>query len=332
MRRRQIIGGLLGGVAVAAWPRVAHAQQSDGTRRIGVLMGYVESDPEARSRLAAFTHGLQVLQWSEGRNLRIDTRWAAGDLNRMPALARELVTLQPEVILSNTTPVTAALHRETRTIPIVFVVVSDPVGSGFVENLARPGGNVTGFINLESSMVEKWLELLKEIAPSVTRVAVMFNPQTAPYAEFYLRPLEAAAPSIGVKPFTAPVQSEADIEGLITGLGRELGVGLIVMTDSYMFIHRKPIISLAARNRVPTIYFSGHLSAEGGLIAYGPDTNDLFRRAAAYVDRILRGANPADLPVQQPTKFELVINLKTAQALGLELPPSLLARADEVIE
>jgi len=330
MKRREFILAL--GGAAAAWPLGAGAQQAERVRRIGVLMGYAENDPEAQSRIAAFKQELAALGWTEGRNLRIDIRWAAGDVKRAQAFAKELLALQPEVILSNTTPVTAALHRETRTVPLVFVVVSDPVGSGFVVGLARPGGNVTGFINLEASLVEKWLQLLKEIAPRVMRVAVMFNPQTAPYAEYYLRPLEAAAPKVGVKSFTAPVQSEADIAEVIERLGGEPDSGLIAMTDSFMTVHRKLVIDLTTRYKVPSMYFVSNVPSEGGLISYGVDLTDLFRRAAPYVDRILKGEKPADLPVQVPTKFELMVNLKTAKALGLDVPPSILLRADEVIE
>jgi putative ABC transport system substrate-binding protein len=316
----------------AAGPFAVKAQHPDKVRRIGVLMGYAENDPEAQSRLAAFKERLAMLGWSEGRNLRMDVRWSAGDINRASVLAKELVALQPELILSNTTPVTAALQRETRTIPIVFTVVSDPVGSGFVKTLSQPGGNITGFINLEASLIEKWLELLKEIAPRVTRVAVMFNPDTAPYAEYYLRPLRVAAPKLGVKAFTAIVRSESDIQESITALGRESGGGLIVMTDSFMTVHRKSVIALTARYKVPAIYWVGNIPAEGGLLSYGVDYAELFRRAAPYVDRILRGAKPAELPVQQPVKFELVINLRTAKALGLTIPQSILVRADKVIE
>jgi putative tryptophan/tyrosine transport system substrate-binding protein len=301
-------------------------------RRLGVLMGYVESDPEAQARLAVFKHGLAALGWEEGRNLRLDVRWGAGDVQRETAFANELAALQPDVILAHSTPVTAALSRATRTIPIVFVVVSDPVGSGFVQSLPRPGGNITGFINLEASLVEKWLELLKEIAPRTTRVAVMFNPQTAAYAEYYLKPFHAAAPKLGVTPLTAPVRSDADIETAITELARVPGAGLIAMTDSFMFVHRQAVIALSTRLNVPTIYYASNAAAEGGLISYGVDTPDLFARSASYIDRILRGAKPADLPVQVPTKYELIVNLKTAKALGLDVPPTLIARADQVIE
>jgi len=329
MKRREFIT-LLGG-ATAAWPLVARAQQAE-RRRIGVLMGYAESDPEAQIRLAAFKQGLLALGWDESRNLRIDLRWASGDIDRASAFARELLALHPELILSNTTPVTTALQRETKTVPIVFTAVSDPVNAGFVASLPRPGGNVTGFINLEPTIGGKWLDLLKEIAPQVTRVAVMFNPQTAPYAEIYLRSMETAGTKFGVTPFASPVHREADIEAVIAGLGREPGSGLIAMTDSFMTVHRKAIVELAMRHKVPLMYFISIVPREGGLISYGIDLTDMFGRAASYVDRILRGAKPAELPVQLPTKFELAINLKAAKALGLTVPSPLLTSANEVIE
>jgi putative ABC transport system substrate-binding protein len=329
MKRREFITLL--GSATAAWPLVARAQQAE-RRRIGVLMGYAESDPEAQIRLAAFKQGLLALGWDESRNLRIDLRWASGDIDRASAFARELLALHPEVILSNTTPVTTALQRETKTVPIVFTAVSDPVNAGFVASLPRPGGNVTGFINLEPTIGGKWLDLLKEIAPQVTRVAVMFNPQTAPYAEIYLRSMETAGTKFGVTPFASPVHREADIEAVIAGLGREPGSGLIAMTDSFMTVHRKAIVELAMRHKVPLMYFISIVPREGGLISYGIDLTDMFGRAASYVDRILRGAKPAELPVQLPTKFELAINLKAAKALGLTVPSPLLTSANEVIE
>jgi putative ABC transport system substrate-binding protein len=330
MLRREFLAVMSG--AAATWPLAASAQQANRIRRIGVLMGYADTDAEAKSRLAEFIKRLAALGWTEGHNLIIDARWSAGDVNIASTYAKEMVALEPEVILSNTTPVTAALKRETRTIPIVFTVVSDPVGSGFVESLPHPGGNITGFINLESSLVEKWLELLKEVAPQLTRVAIMFNPQTAPYAQYYLGPLEKVAPSFGVRILPALVQSEADIENFIVGLGRESGGGLIVMTDSLVFVHRKLITALAMSNKIPTMHYVRSVPAEGGLISYGVDYADLFQGAAVYVDRILRGMKPAELPVQVPTKYELVINLKTAKALGLDVPQSILLRANEVIE
>jgi len=330
MRRRDFMT-LLGGTA-AVWPLMARAQEADGMRRIGVLMGYAENDPEAQTRLAAFKQELLALGWDERRNLRIDLRWASGDSDRASKFAKELVALHPVVILSNTTPVTTALHQETKTIPIVFVAVSDPVGAGFVQSLPRPGGNITGFINLEPTIGGKWLDLLKDVAPHLTRVAVMFNPQTAPYTQIYLRSMEAAGEKFGVKPFAAPVQHEADVEKIISELGREPDNGLIAMTDGFMTVHRKAIVELAMRHKVPLMYFISVVPREGGLISYGIDLTNEFQRAASYVDRILHGAKPAALPVQLPTKYELVINLKTAKALGLTVPKSLLTGADEVIE
>lgn len=301
-------------------------------RRIGVLMGYAENDPEAQTRFAAFKQELLALGWDERRNLRIDLRWASGDFDSASRFAKELVALHPEVILSNTTPVTTALQRETKTVPIVFTAVSDPVNAGFVASLPRPGGNVTGFINLEPTIGGKWLDLLKEIAPQVTRVAVMFNPQTAPYAEIYLRSMETAGTKFGVTPFASPVHREADIEAVIAGLGREPGSGLIAMTDSFMTVHRKAIVELAMRHKVPFMYYISVVPREGGLISYGIDLTNEFRRSASYVDRILRGAKPADLPVQAPTKYQTVVNMKTARTLGLTVPSGLLVAADEVIE
>jgi putative ABC transport system substrate-binding protein len=301
-------------------------------RRIGVLTPYSESDPYAKAQFGAFVQGLAELGWSEGRNLRMDVRWAAGDLDRVRVYAKELVMLQPDVILVDSTPQTAALQHETRTIPIVFVVVSDPVGSGFVAGLPRPGGNMTGFSNQDPSMGGKWVELLSEIAPTLSRVAAMFNPETAPFVRsYYLPPFEAAARSHKIEPTVALVHSDAEIETAITSLGRESG-GLVIMPDAFLLSHRASIISLANQNKVPAASQTSSITRDGGLISYGPDLADLYRRGADYVDRVLRGAKPSELPVQLPTKFELVINLKTAKALGLTVPPSLLARADEVIE
>jgi putative tryptophan/tyrosine transport system substrate-binding protein len=327
MRRREFIVGV--GNAVA-WPLVVRAQPPDRVRRIGALMGWAETDPISQEDFAAFKQGLAALGWSEASNLYIDLRWTAGDINRALSLAKELVALQPDVILTGSTPATAAIHRETQTIPIVFVQVSDPVGGGFAESLSHPGGNVTGFLNLEATIAEKWLELLKEIAPNTKRVAIMFNPQTAPYAQYYLKPIENMASNITV--VSSPVRDDIDIRAGITELARDPGSGLIAMNDSFIVVHRKLIIDLAARHQIPTVYPAKELTIEGGLISYGVDAPDFFSRAAAYVDRILRGAKPSELPVQGPTKFELVINLKTAKALGRSVPPTLLARADEVIE
>jgi putative ABC transport system substrate-binding protein len=328
MKRRQFIT-LLGGAA-ATWPVMARAQQPGSMRRIGVLMGWSESDPD-RSGIDVFVQGLAQLGWVDGRNVRIEVRWTNGDIERARLLAKDLVQLlQPDVILAGSTPATAALQRETRTIPIVFVIVSDPVGAGFVASLPRPGGNITGFINIEAAMGGKWLELLKEVAPRLRRVAIMFNPDTAPGGgSYFLGPFEAAARSLTVEPAQASVHSDAEIEAAITALGREQA-GLVVMTDSFMGIHRGTVISLAARNNVPAIFAVPE--REGGLISYGPNSVDFYHRAAGYVDRILRGAKAGDLPVQLPTKFDLVINLKTAKALGLDVPLSLQQRADEIIE
>jgi putative ABC transport system substrate-binding protein len=273
------------------------------------------------------------LGWTDGRNVRVDVRWGGGDANRMRARAKELVDLQPDVIPSSTTPVTAAFQRETRTIPIVFENVSDPVGSGFVASLSHPGGNITGFIHNEETWAGKLLELLTEIAPGVKRVAAMFNPDTAPYVRSnYLPSFEAAARSFKVEPITAPVHNDAEIETVITSLGREPGGGLVGMSDGFVTNHRSTIILLAARNNVPTVYHNPVWPRDGGLLSYGANNQDIFRRAATYVDRILRGAKPADLPVQLPVKYEMILNLKTAKALGLTVPQSIVLRADEVIE
>jgi putative ABC transport system substrate-binding protein len=326
MKRREFIG-LVGGAV--AWPVAANAQQPEQMRRIGVLLNYAEIDPVAKLFLSGFVKRLAALGWTEGRNLLIDCRWSAGDANLASTNAKELVALQPVAILSHTTPATAALKRETQTIPIVFVAISDPIDSGLVQSLSHPGGNITGFQNLEASLAGKWLELLKEVAPSLTRVAMMFNPQTAPFARHYLGPLEKVAPSFEVKIISAPVRSESDIENVIMGLGREPESGLILMNDIFLFVHRKLINSLTTSNKVPAIFF---LKTEDGLMSYGVNNADLFEKAAGYIDRILRGTKPAELPVQVPTKYVLVVNLKAAKALGLTIPESLLLRADEVIE
>jgi putative ABC transport system substrate-binding protein len=332
IRRREFIAAL----GAAAWPALARAQQGDRVRRIGVLMGLDENDPLAKPRIFAFTQALADLGWTVGRNLRIDLRSAGGDINRIRALAQELVGLQPDIILANSTPVTAALQGETRTIPIVFVNAIDAVASGIVARLDRPSGNITGFANLEPSLGGKWLELLSEIAPGLKRVAIMFNPDTAPVSAVsaYMPSLETAARSLKVEQIIAPVHSDVEIETAIIALGREPGGGLVAMPDAWMQIpaHRAPIILAAARNNVPAVYWVSDFARAGGLLSYGPDPVDTIRRAATYVDRILRGAKPADLPVQLPTKFEMAVNLKTAKALGLTLPASILLRADELIE
>ena len=330
MRRRQFITALGGAVA---WPLAARAQQGERMRRIGVLMGIAESDPAGTSLMTAFMQGLGELGWRDGKNVRIDYRWGAGDAERIQYFARELVALQPDLMVGHTTPVVAALKRETKAIPIVFTQVSDPVGSGFVAGLTEPGGNVTGFTNLESSMSSKLVELLKQAAPAVTRVALMFNPKTAPDGgTYFLRPVEAAAPALKLTIVPAPIHDTAEIDRAITALAHEPGAGLVVMPDVFVLAHREQILALAERHRLPAAYAYRLFAASGGLMSYGTDLADLFRRAAPYVDRILKGAKPAELPVQQPTKFELVINLKTARALGLDVPLALLATADEVIE
>jgi putative ABC transport system substrate-binding protein len=325
VKRREFIT-LLGGAA--AWPLAARAQQPERMRRIGVLVPYDENDPEAGRRLSALTQALADLGWTDGRNLRMYLRWHGGDTNRIPALAQELVGLQPDIILTGGTPQTIAVQRETRTIPIVFVNVGDPVATGLVAKLNQPDGNSTGFANNEAPLGGKWLELLSEIAPGLKRAAIMFNPDTAPAMPSF----ESAARSLKVELVTAPVHSDVDIETAIMALGREPRGGFVVIPDVFMVAHRAPIISAAARNNVPAVYGVSYFARDGGLLSYGPDPVDIIRRAATYVDRILRGAKPGDLPVQLPTKFEMVLNLKTAKALGLEVPPALLARADEVIE
>jgi putative ABC transport system substrate-binding protein len=328
IRRREFIT-LLGGAAAS--PLAAYAQQGNRMRRIGVLMGGDENDPVYKPRVSAIIQALADLGWTDGRNLRIDLRWGGGDINRIRALAQELVGLQPDIILASPTPPTVALQRETRTIPIVFVYVGDPVVSGIVPRLNQPGGNITGFSNFEATLGGKWLELLSEIAPGLKRAVIMFNPDTAPASSF-MPSFETAARSLKVVPITAPVHSDIEIETSITALGREPGGGLVVMPDVFTNLHRAPIISAAARNNVPAVYWQSAFATDGGLLSYGPDPVDSFRRAASYVDRILRGAKPGDLPVQFPTKFEMVVNRKTAKALGLAVPPSIMLRADEVIE
>jgi putative ABC transport system substrate-binding protein len=327
IRRREFVT-LLGGAA-AAWPFAGRAQQPERMRRIGWLMPYDENEPVAKPRIHAFTQALADLGWTDGRNVRIDLRWSGADINRIQALARELVGLQPDIILAGTTPATVALQRETRTIPIVFVGLGDPVAGGIVARLNRPGGNITGFALYEVSLRGKYLELLTEIAPGLKRAAFMFNPDTSPYR---LTSFETTARSLKVEPIIASVHSDIEIEAAIIALGREPGGGLVVMPNVFTNVHRAPIISAAARNNVPAVYSQSFYAREGGLLSYGPDGVDLFRRAASYVDRILRGEKPGDLPVQFPTKFEMVVNRKTAKALGLAVPPLILVRADEVIE
>jgi len=329
MQRREFIT-LLGGAA--AWPVPSHAQQSDRIKRIGVLLGATtEHDPESEARLAAFRVGLKELGWFEGRNVRIDYQFAGGDADRIRTYVTELVKSAPDLIVANSSPVIAELKRATGTIPIVFAVVTDPVSQGLVASLARPGGNITGFALIEFEIIGKWLELLKEMAPRISRAKLLFNPVTAPFFVVWLREHAAVSvASIELEP--APVHDQADIEATMASLARAPGAGLITAADVFTVANRSLIIGLAERYRLPAVYQFRQFAAEGGLMSYGPDTADIFRRAAAYVDRILKGANPADLPVQQPTKFQLVVNLKTAKTLGLTAPPSLVARADEVIE
>jgi ABC-type uncharacterized transport system substrate-binding protein len=301
---------------------------------VAVLTTFADSDAVAQGWHAAFQKGLDESGWHPGDNVQIDTRWAAGDPDRLRAFASELVLLQPDVIFAVTTPAVAALLRETHTLPVVFAQVSDPTGSGFVASFARPGGNVTGFtnINIESSVGGKWLELVKRIAPGVRRVAMIYNPVTAPFADYYLRPFEAAGPIYGVEASANAVDSDADIESAISALAREPGGGFVVMPDTFTGLHREQIVSLAARYRLPAVYPFRWFAEIGGLLSYGIDSDDMFRRAASYVDRILKGAKPADLPVQAPTKYELIVNLRTARALALTVPETVMLAADQVIE
>jgi putative ABC transport system substrate-binding protein len=327
VKRREFIAGL----GAAAWPVMARAQQADRVRRVGVLMGFDENDPQAKVRLSAFTQAFADLGWTDGRNVRMDIRWGRGDNNRTRVLAQELVGLQPDIIVTETTPATIAVQRETRTIPIVFATAGDPVASGLVARLDRPGGNVTGFAAFEATLGGKWLELLSEIAPGLKRAAIMFNPDTS-RVPTYMPSFETAARSLKVAPITVPIHNDVEIETAIMALGREPGGGLIVMPDIFMSAHRAPFILATARNNVPGVYPRSYYAREGGLLSYGVDPVDISRRSASYVDRILRGEKAGDLPVQFPTKFEMVVNLKTAKALGLTVPQSILLRADEVIE
>jgi ABC-type uncharacterized transport system substrate-binding protein len=330
MKRREFTR-LLGGAAVA-WSVAAHAQPTERVRRIGFLMAPADSDQLGQSSVAAFREELRKLGWMEGRNCEIDIRWAASDLELMKRFAKELVALQPDLILTSSTPATAAMLQQTRTIPTIFVIVADPVGSGFVVSLPRPGGNATGFTPIVRSLGGKWAELLKEIAPRVARVSLLFNPLTATFIEGYLPPFKAAAASLGTEAIVVPVNDMAGLESLIATEAREPGSGLVVIPDAFTIQHRVEIIALAARYHIPAVYWSRSFTEAGGLISYGPFIVDEYRRAASYVDRILKGAKPSELPVQAPVKFELVVNRKTAKALGLDVPPSLLAAADEVID
>jgi putative ABC transport system substrate-binding protein len=331
LKRREFITLLAG--AAAGWPLAADAQQPVAVRRIGVLMAHAENDAEFKAYVAAFRGGLEKLGWTEGRNIRVDFRWGAlEDAEERQRSAKELIALEPDLILTQNTPPTASMLQQTRTIPVVFVIVADPVGSGFVESLARPGGNATGFTVMEPTISGKWVELLKEIAPRVNRIAVLFNPATTPYANIYVNPFKAAAASFGLEAIDAPVHSVSDLEFVVAEQGRMPNGGLVVIPDGFLNVYRAEIVSLAARHHVPAIYPWRFFSDIGGLLSYGSDQRDLFRLAATYVDRILRGAKPSELAVQAPVKYELVINLKTAKALGIDVPLSFQQRADEVIE
>jgi putative ABC transport system substrate-binding protein len=334
MRRRHFIT-LLGSAAAASsvyWPLAARAQQPERMRRIAMLSGLAASDPEAHARVAAFQQGLKELGWMEGRNLHIDFRWSTGDAAEMRTFAKELAELKPDLIVGVTTPAVAALVQETKIIPIVFASIVDPLGRGFISNMARPGGNVTGILNFEFSIGGKWLETLKQIAPAVRRVALLFNPDTAPFATSFVRVIEVSAPSFAVEPIAAAVHDDAELERTVADFAAKPSGGLIILPDVFTVGHRDLIIALAARYRLPAVYPLRAFVASGGLISDSGDPIDIFRRTASYVDRILKGAKPGDLPVQTPTKFELVVNLKTAKALGLTIPQSILLRADEVIE
>jgi ABC-type uncharacterized transport system substrate-binding protein len=330
MRRREFTK-LLGGAALG-WSVGTHAQQTERVRRIGVLTASAEGDQDGQSALAAFRKELRKLGWIEGRNIEIDVRWAAGDVEMMKRFARELVAPQPDLILTSSTPAAAAMLQQTHTIPVVFVIVADPVGSGFVASLPRPGGNATGFTPIVRSLGSKWVELLKEIAPQITRVALLFNPPTATFIEGYLDPFKAAAASVGAEAIVTPVNDMPALESLITTQSHKPSAGLVVIPDAFTTRHRGEITALAARYHLPAIYWSRSFTEVGGLISYGPYIVDEYRRAALYADRILKGSKPSELPVQAPVKFELVINRQAAKALGLDVPPSLLTAADDVID
>jgi putative tryptophan/tyrosine transport system substrate-binding protein len=330
MKRREFISLIGGAAAAASGP--ARAQQHR-VRHIGMLMGYAQNEPDTQARMTAFRQAFEQLGWKDGGNVAITYRFGVGEIDRVRAYAKELVDMNPDVIVCETTPTLKAMADQTSTIPIVFVSVTDPVSGGFVADLAHPGGNITGFTNFEATMGGKWIELLKKLAPSSKRVGVIFNPDTAPGGGgFFLKSAAESAPALQAELLAFPVHGDDEIETAIKGLGREPGGGLIVMLDVSMAIHRPVIIAQAVANRVPAVFPWRFGAADGGLASYGVDVPDLHRRAAAYVDRILKGTKPSDLPVQQPTKFELVINLKTAKALGIEVSPTLLATADEIIE
>jgi putative tryptophan/tyrosine transport system substrate-binding protein len=329
VKRRAFIAGL--GTA-AVWSVVGRAQQPERLRHVGVLMNVPQDDVGGLAEVAAFRQGLAELGWVEGRNIRAEFRWPGSDIEHAQTFARELVRLRPDLLMGRSTPTTAALKQETSTIPIIFVNVTEPVEQGFVQSLVRPGGNITGFTNFEASIGGKWLQLLKEADPRVARVAVIYNPRTAPFAGLFLRSIQSAAPTFSVEAVALQVHSDTDIEAALTMFAQRPSGGLIAVPDSFTGQHRDLIITLATRHRVPAVYTNLVSTPVGGLMAFSVDTRDLMQRAATYVDRILKGANPADLPVQQPVKFQFSINVKAAKAIGLELTPTLIARADEVIE
>jgi len=329
MRRRQFVA-MLG--TAAAWPLAARAESAQRIRRLGMLMSTRENDPVAQTRVAAFREGLKQLGWSEGQNLQVEWRWSGGDIAATRRYAAELVQLAPDIILGNGTPAAVALKQATTTIPIVFTIVNDPVSQGIIPSMAHPGGNITGFSFLEYSMVGKSLEMLKRIAPQGTNIAIMFNPETYPYYDIHLKSFEAVANRLSLDLSAAPVKSAAEIDKTVATLGNQAGCALLVTPDPFTLVHRDVIIRAAAQYRVPASYSYRQNVEEGGLTSYGADAGDIFFRSAAYIDRILKGAAPGDLPAQAPVKFEIAFNLKTAKALGLEIPPDLLALADAVVE
>jgi putative ABC transport system substrate-binding protein len=330
MRRRKFIG-LLGG-AMASWPPVTRAQQRERVRRIGVLMHLAADDPDGQSRLAAFLQGLQEAGWAVGRNVTIDVRWGAADVELMKRVAKELVLLEPDLLFTSSTPAAAAMLQATHTIPVVFVLVADPVGTGLIASLPRPGGNMTGFAPIVASLGGKWAELIKEIAPRIARVTMMFNPPSATFIESFVGPFKTAASSFGMEAIIAPVEDMATLESIVTTEARDPNSALVVIPDAFTEFHRAEIVSLTVRHHVPAINWSRSFAEGGGLISYGPYLIEEYRRAATYVDRILKGEKSSELPVQTPVKFELVINMKTAQTLGLNVPLALVSRADDVIE
>ena len=331
MRRREFITTVVG--AVAAWPLAALGQQSEPMRRIGVLMAHPESDPEFQEYVTVFREGLRNLGWTEGQNIRLDFRWGAlDDAEVRQRSAKELIALQPDLIVTQNTPPTAEMLQQTHTIPVIFVIVADPVGSGFVKSLPRPGGNATGFTIMEPTIASKWIELLKEVSPQVTHAALLFNPATTPYADIYVKPFKDAASSFGLNATTAIVHDTSELEAIITSQAREPNSGLVVMPDGFLNVHRAQLISLTAHYRVPTVYPWRFFAEEGGLLSYGSEMRDEFRVAASYADRILKGEKPTDLPVQAPTKYELVLNMITAKALGLNVSQQFQQLADKIIE